>query len=155
MAQWSSTFDDLMSKLGDESVSANTVSDYQKMLGVVHAFMEAMTNENNCLVWITTLPGNNIFGSTVIFVNDEILDKLQWTFTEWENGTAPAAVFNGEDQQMIKSHLSLKSTAPVVVRVRKKTTPVHQDGKSYRLYFHHDLPHNIRITVGIPSVVGL
>jgi len=144
MAEWSTTFETIMISLDTEQVSQGTI------YGLLHAFVKSWEHENNCLVWITEVPGANIFGSTVVFVNNKVLSKLGWTFAEWEDGTAPQGVFKTEEAARIQLHLAAKSTLPILAHVRKKTTPVNTEGDDYILHFHHDLPHSLRMTVAAP-----
>src|SRR3990167_8897663 len=145
MAEWSSAFDDIM-----EQMDIAHLNDGNRELSLFHAFIKAWQFEDDCLVWITSVPGANLFGSTVVFVNKEVLNKLQWSFAEWADGTAPAAVFRVEEAENINLHLMKKTQAPILALVRKKTTPQNQEGNNYYLIFHHDLPYNLRMTVGIP-----
>ena len=145
MAQWNSTLEEIVEQL-DSEISASG-----QLYGLAHALIKSWQHEDGCLVWLTQVPGNNIFGSLVVFVNEKVLNKLQWSFEEWESGTAPQGVFRSEEAKNIKLHLDAKSPLPLLARMRKKTTPQNQEGDPYILYFHHDLPHNLRLTVGIPA----
>jgi hypothetical protein len=118
---------------------------------LLHAMAVSWMSEGDCLVWLTSVPGDNIFGSQVVFVNGRVLQELQWSFAEWEDGTAPAAVFRPDEAARIKLCLDAKSKLPLLAHVRKKTTPPNQDGDDYVLHFRYDLPHDLRLTVGVPG----
>jgi len=143
MAQWSATFDTIMEALDTETTSRDLIH------GMLHAFAKSWETEANCLIWITSVPGGNIFGSTVVFVNNEVLTKLEWTFAEWESGIAPQGVFLENESKRIKLHLDAKSSLPVRAGVRRKSTTTGQEWKDYIFHFHHDLPHNLRLTVAV------
>ena len=145
MSEWSTSFDSIMTALDTETT--NEGLEY----GLLHGIVKSWEHENDCLVWITEVPGGNVFGSSVVFVNNKVLTKLGWTFAEWEDGTAPAAVFRVEESTRIQLHLAKKSTLPVLAHVRKKTTPLNQEGDNYILHFHYNLPHALRLTVAIPE----
>ena len=145
MSQWSTDFETVMDTLDTDGTKNELI------LGLLHAFIKSWEHENNCLIWITNVPGGNIFGSTVVFVNDKVINKLQWSFAEWEDGTAPLGVFDAEEAKLIKLHLNVKSSLPIPVHVRKKTTLPAQTGDDYVMYFHHDLPYSLRLTVAVPK----
>ena len=144
MSQWSSVFETIMEQMETESLERGVE------FSLLHAFVKSWEFEQDCLVWLTVVPGNNLFGSTVVFVNDKVLNNLQWTFEEWENGTAPAAVFREGEAKNINLHLLKKSQIPILAHVRKKTTPPNQEGDDYYLLIHFDMPYNLRLTVGVP-----
>ena len=145
MSQWSTSFDTVLTSLEKEQVAGLVVH------SSLHSFLESWKHENDCLVWVTEVPGANVFGSTVIFVNNKVISKLGWTFAEWEDGTASDGVFDVEEDARIQLYLTAKSTLPTLARVRKKTTPVGVEGDAYVMYFVHDLPHGLRMTVGVPG----
>ena len=145
MAQWSTSFEGIMNSLNMETVN------FGQTFALIHALIESWKSEADCLVWLTEVPGGNIFGSNVVFFNDEVLTKLQWSFAEWEDGTASQGLFREDEAARIKLHLIAKSNLPVLAHVRKKTTPQNQDGDDYVLHFNYDLPHDLRLTVGVPG----
>ena len=145
MSQWSIDFNTVLDTLHTDGTKNDLI------YGLLHAFIKAWEYENNCLIWITNVPGTNLFGSTVVFVNDKVLNELQWSFAEWEDGTAPQGVFKEEEAARIKLHLNAKSSLPILVHVRKKNTPSHQEGGDYVMYFHFDLPYHLRLTVAVPT----
>ena len=155
MAQWSSSFQTTLDAIRIDATISGASNKSQQLVGLLHHMLLSWKYEDNSLVWATTIPGGNIFGSQVVFVNDEVLSKLQWTFAEWESGIGPTGIFNAEDTEMVTRHLSLKSTAPVLARVRKKTTPNNQDGDPYHFYFRYDLPYNLRLTVATVAPKGI
>jgi len=145
MSQWSSDFENVMDTLDIDGTKGDLVH------GLLHAFIKSWEYESNCLIWITNVPGDNIFGSTVVFVNDKVISKLDWSFAEWKDGIAPQGVFDEEETEVIQLHLQAKSSLPIPVHIRKKTTPVNQIGDDYVMYFHYGLPHSLRLTVAVPK----
>lgn len=145
MSEWSAAFETTMDSLDVEAIDKGLV------YGLLHAFAKAWQHEDDCLIWITLVPGGNIFGSTVLFVNDKVLQELQWDFEEWEDGTAPNGIFTEEEAKIIKLHLDAKSSLPAIAHVRKKTMPQNQDGEGYVFLFHYDIPHQLRLTVAVPE----
>lgn len=144
MAEWGNEFETILDTLSQEMSRSG-------LHGLLHAMVSSWKNEDDCLVWITKVPGGNIFGSEVLFVNDKVLNKLQWSFSEWKDGTAPQNVFTDKEGALIKLHLDAKSSLPLLSRVRRKNLPQNQEGEVYLLHFHFDLPHDLRITVGVPA----
>src|SRR3990167_8776070 len=150
MSQWNG-FSEILALMEKDVAKAGGIGDALMVKGVLHALILSWATENDCLVWITSVPGENIFGSQVVFVNDKVLNKLQWSFEEWADGTGPLGVFNETDMKLISLSLAEKSRIPMLVRVRKKNTPPNQEGDKHILYIHHDLPYNLRLTLGIPD----
>src|SRR3990167_3278300 len=150
MSEWSVGFQAVLDKITSAYVFSGSSVQSQRLSGLLHGLIIACQYEDDVLIWLTTVPGDNIFGSQVVFVNGKVLSELIWEFSEWEDGTAPNGVFNEEDRLMIADHLKLKSTAPILARVRKETTNPNQDGANYQFHFHCDLPYSLRLTIAIP-----
>ena len=145
MAEWSDEFETVLTSLKAETLIGGGRHN------VMHVLIQSWMSEDDAMVWITKVPGQNMFGSQVLFVNDKVLSKLQWNFDEWEDGTASQSIFTNEEAAIVKLHLDAKSILPVAAHVRRKNLPQNQTGDHFVFYFHYDLPHDLRLTVAVPG----
>jgi len=144
MAQWDNRFTEIMERLEKD------IFLHGGAYNALHALALSWMNEDDGMLWLSVVPGNNVFGADMIFVNDEVLTELQWSFAEWQNGSAQEGIVKLDEREAINMHLEARSSLPLLARLRRKNLPKNQDGSPYILNFHHNLPYGLRVTVGRP-----